>query len=166
MCILPENNNQQEGLTTPVHGNKTHTIIELIKHGMNYDQIQQEIEKRQWSFPTIRDVLNTLIGQKDQSVRNISDVSGISQTTIYRIMNGTRNATRNMIIRIASAMALDIEETQILLKSANCALLGSRERDIIIMHGLENKLFCDQINDELKAHNMAPLNIPKEDEKE
>ena len=50
------------------------------------------------------------------------------------------------------AMALNIQETQVLLKSANCALMtAARERDLIIMEGIAQEKDYETINDTIRA---------------
>ena len=87
-------------------------------------------------------------------------MSDINPSTIYRIMSKSRNPSRNAVIRIASALALNIQETQVLLKSGNCSLLSaSRDRDLIIMEGIAQERDYESINEALKEKSMPDLNI-------
>lgn len=91
-------------------------------------------------FPTISVVLNDLMEERKKSVEVVAGFAGIEPSTLYRIKNRQRNATRNNILRIAMALELSFEETQILLKSGNCAQLSaSRKRDLFIMQAIVNK---------------------------
>ena len=75
-------------------------------------------------------------------------------------MNKQRNPGRNVILRIAVALALSFEETQVLLKSGNCSLLSaSRDRDLVIMEGIAQEKDYESINEELIARNMIDLNV-------
>ena len=116
------------------------------------------MKEEKFFFPTISDVLNELLGEKNLSVETVAALSDVNPVTIYRIMNKQRNPSRNVILRIAMAMELSIEETQVLLKSGNCSLLSaSRERDLIIMEGIINGKYYDVVNDTLTSKNMLNL---------
>ena len=131
-----------------------------FEKGYTPEQVKEIIAKRKMLFPTISEVLNKFMGREDVSVEKLSILSGIKPSTIYRIMRKERNPTRNTILRMAIALALDFKETQVLLKSGNCSLLSaSRDRDLVIMNGISQLMDCETINKELEARNMPDLNI-------
>ena len=73
-------------------------------------------------------------------------------------MSKKRNPSRNALLRIAMGMELSLEETQVLLKSGNCAALSaSRERDLEIMNGIINKKYYDEVNAALIKKNLPDL---------
>ena len=73
-------------------------------------------------------------------------------------MSKKRNPSRNALLRIAMGMELSLEETQVLLKSGNCAALSaSRERDLEIMNGIIKKKYYDEVNDALIEKNLPDL---------
>lgn len=131
-----------------------------FEKGYTPEQVKEVMQKRKILFPTISDVLNEFMGRENMSVERLSDLSDIKPATIYRILKKERNPGRNVILRMAIAMALSFDETQLLLKSGNCALLSaSRDRDLIIMHGIKHGLDYEAINEELTANNMPDLNV-------
>ena len=124
------------------------------------DEVKEVMQRRKIIFPTISEVMNEFMGKKNMSVEDIADLSDINPSTIYRIMNKSRNATRNMIFRIATSLVLNIQETQVLLKSGNCSLLSaSRDRDLIIMEGISQERDYESINETLKEKSMPDLNV-------
>ena len=152
---MPEDN------VKDIFAGKTPTEIAAyyFEHGHSPEEVKEIMHKRKINFPTISQVMNEFIGRKNLSVESISTMSDINASTIYRIMNGERNPSRNAIIRIAMAMTLTFKETQVLLKSANCALLSAaRERDLIIMEGIAQEKDYETVNEALKARNMSDLN--------
>lgn len=131
-----------------------------FEKGYSPEEVKEIMQKRKIIFPTIADVMNEFMGKKGMSVETISDMSDINPSTIYRIMSKSRNPSRNAVIRIASALALNIQETQVLLKSGNCSLLSaSRDRDLIIMEGIAQERDYESINEALKEKSMPDLNI-------
>ena len=131
-----------------------------FEKGYTPDEVKEVMNRRKIIFPTISEVMNEFMGKKNMSVENIADLSDINPSTIYRIMKKLRNPSRNAIIRIAAALSLSIQETQVLLKSGNCSLLSaSRDRDLIIMEGLAQYRDYETINEALKEKSMSDLNI-------
>ena len=131
-----------------------------FEKGYTPEQVRELMSKKKLLFPTISEVLNEFMGREDVSVDKLSILSDIKKSTIYRIMRRERNPTRNTILRMAIALALNFEETQVLLKSGNCSLLSaSRDRDLVIMNGISQSMDCEAINNELAARDMPDLNI-------
>lgn len=145
-----------------------------FEKGHSVEELNELMNKRKITYPTISQVMNEFMGKKNLSVETIADMADVNPATIYKIMSGDRNPKRNVIIRIAIAMVLTIHETNALLKSANCSLLSAaRERDLIIMEGIAQEKdyetinetikarreYYESIKDEEKARKMSDLNI-------
>ena len=142
--------------------NMTPTMLAAycFKKGYTPEEVKEIMQRRRILFPTISNVLNEFLERENMSVETLSDLSDIKKSTIYRIMNKQRNPGRNVILRIAVALALSFEETQVLLKSGNCSLLSaSRDRDLVIMEGIAQEKDYESINEELIARNMIDLNV-------
>ena len=83
----------------------------------------------------------------------------MNPSTIYKYLNREENPSRNTLIRLALAMKITLEETQVLLKSGNrAALSGSRVRDVYIMDGIITKKDYDQVNAVLSKNGLLDLN--------
>ena len=130
-----------------------------FERGYTPEQVVEIMKREKVFFPSIASVLNELLGKKNKSVEALAELSGLNAATIYRFMNNQRNPSRNALLRIAITLELSINETQVLLKSGNCAALtASQERDLIIMDGLVNKKYFDDINNTLIEKNLTDLN--------
>lgn len=141
----------------------THTptqyAADLIEKGYSPDEVREILRNQHLSSPGIKRVLSDLIDNRNLTADLLADFAGIDPATIFRILKGTRNPSRNILIRISLTLKLSIEETQSLLKSGNCAALsGSRERDLIIMQGIIHCHQIDEVNDALTAKGMLTLN--------
>ena len=131
-----------------------------FEKGYTPEQVKEVMQKRKILFPTISDVLNEFMGRENMSVERLSDLSDVTSAMIYRILKRERNPGRNIILRMAMALALSFDETQVLLKSGNCApLSASRDRDLIIMNGITNGLDYEAVNKKLTENNMPDLNV-------
>ena len=131
-----------------------------FEKGYSPEEVKAVMQNRKILFPTISEVLNEFMGRENMSVETLADLSDLKRATIYRIMNRQRNPTRNTILRIAIALALSFEETQVLLKSGNCSQLSAmRDRDLIIMNGIARGIDYEAINEELAAKDMPDLNV-------
>ena len=130
----------------------------LILEGHTPDEVKHIMESRKMSYPTVSNVLDEFMSKKKLSVDALADMSGIDASGIRRIMNGQRNPSRNILLRIAMALSLSVEETQVLLKSGNCApLSAARERDLIIMDAIIHGKKYDSVNELLMSKQMPVL---------
>ena len=131
---------------------------DLIARGYTPDEVRDIMKHEKIVFPTLSGVLNELIGSKNLTVEIVAGRADIDPATIYRFMSKKRNPSRNALLRIAMGMELSLEETQVLLKSGNCAALSaSRERDLEIMNGIINKKYYDEVNAALIKKNLPDL---------
>lgn len=132
---------------------------QLIAQGYSPDEVLNIMKQNKISFPTIPAVLNELMGARNLTVEIIAGCSGINPSTIYKYLNREKNPSRNTLIRIALAMEITLEETQVLLKSGNrAALSGSRVRDVYIMDGIITKKDYEQVNAVLTKNGFSDLN--------
>ena len=117
----------------------TELATRLISKGYSLEEVELIMRREGITFPTIASVLNEMLGKRNMSVEVLAGFAGMDPATIYRIINRTRNPSRNGLIRMALAMGLSLDETQVLIKSGNCAALsGTRKRDLIILDGIIN----------------------------
>lgn len=138
----------------------TQMAAQYFEKGYTPEQVQDVMRNKKILYPTISEVLNEFMGRENISVEKLSILSDVKVSTIYRIMNRQRNPNRNTILRLALALALSFEETQVLLKSGNCSLLSAaRERDLVIMSGIANELDYESVNKELTEKGMPDLNV-------
>lgn len=139
---------------------KTPTLraAEYFQMGYSPQEVMEIMDQEKVVFPSFSGVLMEFLGKRNMSVDTLAGLSGINAASIYRFMNKERNPTRNALLRMAFAMQLSIQDTQVLLKSGNCASLSaSRPRDLIIMDGLINMKYIDDVNQALIKRNMMDL---------
>lgn len=131
----------------------------LLAEGLSPDQVMKKMEQEGLNFPQVSTVLLEMLGKYDASVEYLADLTDSDPATLYRILNKQRNPGRNLLLRIALALGLSLDDTQILLKSANRATLSPvRERDIFIMDSIIKGDYYEELNETLTKNGMADLN--------
>lgn len=95
---------------------------------------------------TLPQCLSRLLAEKNLSVAYVAEKSGRGDYT-YKIFNGNKNPTRDVVISIAIGMGLTLPETQLVLRLAKFAYLDPRnQRDSIFIFSINKKLDINQIN--------------------
>ena len=107
---------------------------------------------------TTSDYLNDMVKIKDTYISAIVKNSGIGEYA-YKIFNGNRKPSRDILISIAFGMNLSLEETQLLLRISKFAILDSRDkRDSVIIFGITHGLTVFQTDDILEEKKLVTLN--------
>lgn len=135
---------------------------ELLKALTNAKDIQSFFNEYEDKFitGTPSSFLNHIIDTKNMTVAQIVKVSG-STEYVYKVFNGTRKPSRNILIAISFGAGLSFEETQLLLRISKQAILDSRDkRDSIIIYGLVNRLSIFEVDDLLDRNNMVTVRKP------
>ena len=98
-----------------------------------------------------------LLQQHGLTVPQVAERSQISRSYVYQVYNGTRNPSRNALLRMALAMELSLRETQRLLLVAQKGELYPRvRRDAAIIYCLNHGLAVAQA-DEMLGELQEPL---------
>lgn len=84
--------------------------------------------------------------------------SGVGEY-LYKVFNGERNPSRDILIATAFGMKISLDEAQLLLRISKFAILDSRDkRDSVIIFGLTHGLSVFQTDDILEEQNLITLN--------
>lgn len=101
--------------------------------------------------------LNHIIDNKNITVAQVAKISG-STEYVYKVFNGTRRPSRNILIAIAFGLELSFEETQLLLRISKQAILDSRDkRDSTIIYGLVNHISIYEVDDLLYKNDLVTI---------
>lgn len=128
---------------------------ELLNRLVEEDDITSFFEKNEGEFITIdlRELLNNLVAQKDIKLSDIVRASGQGDY-VYKVFNGDRKPSRNILIGIALGMKLSLNETQFLLRIAKQAALDPRDkRDSILIYSINAGHDYFKTNDLLREMN-------------
>lgn len=132
---------------------------DLLKKLKNSKNIQVFFDENEDKFikETPLSFLNHIINTKNMTVAQVAKISG-STEYVYKVFNGTRKPSRNIIIAIAFGVELSFEETQLLLRISKQAILDSRDkRDSIIIYGLMNRLSIYEVDDLLYKNDLITI---------
>lgn len=120
----------------------------LLNELTNSDDIirflnENEAELLRESLPQC---LSRLLAEKNLTVAAVAEKSGRGDYA-YKIFNGNKNPTRDVLISLALGMELSLPETQLILRLAKYAYLDPRnKRDSIFIYAVNRKLDINETN--------------------
>jgi transcriptional regulator with XRE-family HTH domain len=119
--------------------------------------LKKELERRQKN-EKFNVYLKRIIAENDFSNSDVRERANMDKGYFYKILSGEKKPGKDMIIQIAIALNLNIEDTNKLLGMLGYVLYGENPRDFIILFCIENKLDLMNVNymlDELKEKPLA-----------
>ena len=135
-------------------------MAEIIKKST--DELLKELEsdeeftryytenRDQFSRQTLTEALNALLQQKGLTKTEVFRKAELSEDYGYQIFSGLRAPGRGKLLSLAVAMALDLSETQDLLKRAGEApLYVKNEFDCVVIYGILHQKSVVEINETL-----------------
>lgn len=140
--------------------NKTSIMLEsLLRQCESFDQFEQICSDDMLSSDNRTGIyLMRLLDKYGWKTSAASEAAEMSTGYLGHIINGKRNATRDMLIRVALAIGATVEETDYLLKySGYTPLYVRNKRDVIIWFGLSKREALNVVNDNLIQRGLTPL---------
>lgn len=137
----------------------TMLMIERANSGESLDQMLKAI-KQSRKLPQI--LLPKMGGMSNEV---LADLAGCSRAYVYGIMKGTKHPEKDLLLRIAFVLGMNVDETQEMLQTAHRAALSSKDkRDICVIFGLVNSLDLDTMDEVLMEQEQKPLSPFEKDE--
>ena len=101
---------------------------------------------------SVSSYLDQLLEQYKMSIPDFITKTYLSKSFVYQIFSGERNPGRDILLRIAVAMNLTLEEAQeLLMVGQKGALYPKVRRDAAIICCLEQRLSLDETDEFLKS---------------
>lgn len=101
--------------------------------------------------PTLPQYLQDLLKEHEMSIPDLIVKTILSKSFVYQVFSGKRNPGRDILLRMAFAMHLSVEETQrLFLIAGKGALYPKVRRDAIIILCLEKGMSLDEANEFLE----------------
>jgi len=123
----------------------TQELMHRLKRADNIQEFLDENEKELLQ-ETIHGFLIGLLTEKGIRVAEVAYRSGQGDY-VYKVFQGKRKASRDILLAIAIGMKLTIHETQLLLRIAQTAQLDPRNRrDSVLIYALNNGMTIETIN--------------------
>lgn len=140
--------------------NKTSIMLEgVLRQCDSFDQFEQICSDDMLNSDCRTGIyLMRLLDKYGWKTSAASEAAEMSTSYLGLIINGKRNATRDMLIRVAIAIGATAEETDYLLKySGYNPLYVRNKRDVIIWYGISKKEELSVINANIKKRGLEPL---------
>lgn len=118
----------------------TDNLFFLLENENNITENWESVSQHMDALP-FHKYLDILISERNISIPDLGVKALLSRSFTYQIFSGDRVPGRDIILRIALALNILLDETQRLLKLADRgALYPKVKRDALIIYGLNNKL--------------------------
>lgn len=106
-----------------------------------FEEYSSELRKT-----TVKELLNTYLFEKDLKVSDVAEKSGRGEY-VYKVFNGNRVASRDVLIAISIGLSLEFEECQLLLRVAKYAVLDPRDKkDSICIFAVKSNYTIERLN--------------------
>lgn len=107
--------------------------------------------------------IHVLLGASGLDIPTLAKQSFASKVFVYQIFKGVRNPGRNMLLCMAFALKLNLEQTQKLLALAQRGMLYPRiRRDVAIIFALQHRYTLTEVDEALVSIHEPPLLTPSE----
>lgn len=118
----------------------TDNLFFMLENEKNITENWESVSEHMDALP-FRKYLDTIISERNLSIPDVGVKALLSRSFTYQIFSGDRVPSRNIILRIALALELSLDDTQRLLKLADRgALYPKIKRDAVIIYGINNRL--------------------------
>jgi len=140
----------------------TSEVLTKLVTAENLDEFYNE-NAEQLQVPVLSDYLNELCESKGISSGDLMQKTDIERGFGYQIFTGRRRLSRDVALKLALGLGLDVDETQkLLLISKNSQLYPRVARDAAILYSLHNGI--DYRETQVKLHDLG-MTILGEDTK-
>ena len=135
--------------------NKTVETKKLLEMVESSPEVLKKMIVENKSFPqtlSLQEFLQNMLVEHEISIAEVVRISLLSKTFVYQIFSGTRNPSRDMLLRVGLAMSLTIDEMQHLLTIAHQGSLYPKiRRDAAILCCMALKMDLAETNEFLEA---------------
>lgn len=118
----------------------TNDLFVMIENADSFDPAFESLE-RHMNAPSFREYLRELMKRRGLDAGKLGVKSLLSRSFAFQICSGKRHPSRDIILRIAIAANLSVNETRQMLRLAKHGELYPRDkRDAVILYALTKKL--------------------------
>lgn len=130
----------------------TNELFDEIRNAPEKFAERLNVEDSVSSRIILSDYIKQKMSEKDITVKDLIIKTALSQSHIYQILGGARAAGRDVLLNIALALSLTLEETQrLLLLGQMGALYPKVRRDAAIICCIEQGLGLIETNEFLQS---------------
>ena len=141
---------------------KKRTTVMMIERANSGESLEKMLKAIKQSRKLPQILLPRMGGM---SYEVLADLTGCSRAYVYGIMKGVKHPEKDMLLRIAFVLGMNVDETQEMLQTAHRATLSSKDkRDICLIFGLVNGLDLESMDEVLLEQGQKPLSPFEKDE--
>lgn len=135
----------------------TDNLFYILENSKDLSDEWEQISE-QMNVPPFHEYLSELLSKRGINTAQLGIMAVLSRSFTYQICSGVRMPGRDIIMRIAVALSLSLDETQRLLKLANRSVLYPKiKRDSVIIYALSNKYDLYRTNELLEKFGQEVL---------
>lgn len=135
----------------------TRDLLLILQEAEAIDPLLDDLSP-QLNPPSFSERLLLHMEERGLSIAQLSEAAMLSRSFTYQLCSGTRTPGRDIILRIALALELTVDEAQRLLRAAQRGALYPRvRRDAIIIFCLNRKKGVCEADEILTGHGELPL---------
>lgn len=136
---------------------ETEKLLRSVVEASTVSEALHYVEKEKKLTP-LCELLADYMATHDLATQQMANLIDVERSTLYRLLSGERLTTRNVVLRIALAFHLSIDETQELLRSGQRAeLYAPVRRDAVILFCINHGFTLAQTEEALARKNEASL---------
>lgn len=140
---------------------KTTTLMKNLIKANNLDSFLNK-NKEDFNVPPFHKYIQSICDERHISAEQIIKSADIDRTYGHQLFNGTRNPSRDNVIKLAIAFKFNLEQTQKLLCIAGKSSLYPRiERDSVIVFSISKGYDVQHVQELLYEHNLSLLGKSK-----
>lgn len=125
----------------------TEELLNTLKHSVSITSYLSQEQDNLKTLP-LHTYLNDIFAEKEISPSQCIRNSGLDRTYCYQIFSGRKLPSRDKVLALCFGLSLDVEDTQLLLKSTGYTQLYPRnERDSIIIFALQRNASILEANE-------------------
>lgn len=135
----------------------TDDLIDILQVSPSFKHVMESFSNS-FDNSSLGSHLLNLLSLHGCTPSEIIQKTNLSKSFLYQILNGTRAPGRDILIRIAFAAGLSLDQTQRLLAIAKRGTLYPRiRRDAAIIFCLNKHHSLDEVNELLESEHEIPL---------
>lgn len=125
----------------------TEELLNTLKHSVSITSYLSQEQDNLQALP-LHLYLDKIFAEKEISPSQCIRNSGLDRTYCYQIFSGRKLPSRDKVLALCFGLSLDVEDTQLLLKSTGYTQLYPRnERDSIIIFALQRNASILEANE-------------------
>ena len=143
----------------------TTELVRELEQAKNTLEFQEFLKRnqREMQRASFGDIVLRLCARYEITASCLQPQIAISKSQFYNLLNGTRNPSKESVLKIAFGLHITPSELNELLQAAGYQALDPKNReDAIILFGLENKKEVGQIDELLRTYNSKIRLLDKE----